>query len=117
MKSSSRNKCTGVFLPLVLLFAVSGCSNLEPEAEPTQSSPSATCISRGTLHEEHLEDSPKAVCAGHEVKIVLKSGQTIAIPEVGASGATSCIDSATDGASSCFTIFTDDGGFPHVSRG
>jgi len=117
MRFSPRSKCAGVLVPLVLLFAAAGCSNLEPDGEPTQSSPSAACISRGTLYEENLEDSPKAVCVGHEVKIVLKSGQEIAVPEVGASGATSCSDSAIDGASYCFTIFTDEGGFPHVSTG
>ena len=115
MGFSPRTKYAGVLVPLVLLFAATSCSTLAPDGEPTQLRPSAACISRGTLYEENLKDSPKAVCVGHKVKIVLKNGQNIAVPEVGASGATSCSDSAVDGASYCFTIFTDDGGFPHVS--
>lgn len=117
MRFSPRSTYAVVLAPLVVLLATAGCSNLETDGKPNQSSPSAACISRGTLNEETLEQLPKAVCVGHEVKILLRSGQIIPVPEVGAAGATSCSDSAIEGASYCYTIFTDDGGFPHVSTG
>lgn len=117
MRFLSRDKYVVLLVPLVMVFATAGCSILETGGEPTPSIPSAACITRGTLYEATLEDLPKAVCVGHEVKIVLKSGQIISVPEVGAAGATSCFDSAIAGASYCFTIFTDDGGFPHVTTG
>lgn len=117
MRFSPRSTYAVVLAPLVVLIATAGCSNIETDGEPIQSNPSVACMTRGTLYEENLEDSPKSVCVGHEVKIVLKSGQIISVPEVGAAGATSCSDSTIAGASYCFTIFTDDGGFPHVSTG
>ena len=104
-------------ISLALTCTTSGCSVVQPDEITTQSSPSVACISRGTLHEEQLKDSPTAVCVGHKVKVLLKSGQTITVPEVGTYGATTCTDSSVAGESECYTIFTDEDGFPHVSRG